>query len=142
MLIVGNSCLLILLVAFHSLFRDYRKALDRWWTTMKYLKEAQQEIKRLRKQIDQDGEQWKKLMSEARCFECGGSTLFESCGFCGNDLCPMCFECGGGFCSAKHTQEQMDDYEDMLFGAPDAERLAQRKARNELQAIGVLPNPL
>ena len=30
-----------------------------------------------------------------RCL-CGRETIGEQCGFCGQDLCPMCFECTGG----------------------------------------------
>lgn len=43
------------------------------------------------------------------CADCNRETAGETCGACGNDLCPMCFECGGGFCGKEHTQEQWDD---------------------------------
>lgn len=77
---------------------------------------------------------------ELRCVECGGTTIGEACGFCGNDLCPGCFECGGGFCSKPHTQQMIDDYEDAVTGGPDEETLKRRKARYELKAIGILPS--
>lgn len=79
------------------------------------------------------------------CHECFHETAGESCGFCGNSLCPACFEMGGGFCSAKHTQEQIDAYEDEAYPPANAEeaeqRRRQRKARNELQELGILPKP-
>lgn len=75
------------------------------------------------------------------CVECGGETIGESCGFCGNDLCPACYEMGGGFCSKGHTYEQICDYEDALLGPPDAQKLAQRQAHRELVAAGILKGP-
>ena len=75
---------------------------------------------------------------EKRCFECDGETIGEQCGFCGNELCPMCFECGGGFCSGQHTQQQIDDYEDSVYGPPDDQKKAARKARDELKVLGIL----
>lgn len=75
------------------------------------------------------------------CHECGAGTIGEECGFCGNDLCPSCFGMGAGFCSERHTQEQIDDYEDRLMGPPDEAKIKARKARNELQVLGILPKP-
>lgn len=69
---------------------------------------------------------------------CGQPSIGEQCGFCGQDLCPDCFSSGGGFCSGKHTQEQIDAYEDELMGPPSPERIAQRKAIDELKALGIL----
>lgn len=77
------------------------------------------------------------------CHECNGETIGESCGFCGNDLCPACFESGGGFCSAKHTQQQVDDYEDIVNPPANEgealERKRRRLARDELVHMGILP---
>ena len=79
------------------------------------------------------------------CHECNHETIGEQCGFCGNELCPSCFSAGGGFCSAKHTQDQIDAYEDDVYPPANEEerqqRLRQRQARNELQALGILPKP-
>lgn len=79
------------------------------------------------------------------CYECHHETIGEQCGFCGNELCPACFEMGGGFCSAKHTQEQIDAYEDEVYPPANEEekqqRQRQRQARNELQELGILPKP-
>lgn len=86
-----------------------------------------------------------RLADQRICHECNRETAGETCGFCGNDLCPMCFECGGGFCSDKHTQEQIDAYEDEVYPPANfneaCERKRQRQARNELQALGILPKP-
>lgn len=74
------------------------------------------------------------------CFECGRETIGESCGFCGNDLCPACFEMGGGFCSGTHSQQMIYDYEDSLLGPEgQAERDRKRKAHQELVNLGILP---
>lgn len=77
------------------------------------------------------------------CYECNHETVGEQCGFCGTDLCPHCFSAGGGFCSAKHTQEQIDEYEDNLYPPSNEEerqqRMKQRKARDELKSLGILP---
>lgn len=88
-----------------------------------------------------EGADYSEPFGNKACRECGNGTVGEQCGFCGNDLCPACFEMGAGFCSEKHTQEQIDDYEDSLMGPPDAEKLAQRARRNEMQALGILPKP-
>ena len=75
-----------------------------------------------------------------RFCKCGAKTIGEQCGFCGEDLCPSCFSAGGGFCGANHTQEQIDAYEDDLLGPEgQADRDAQRKRRDELKALGILP---
>lgn len=82
-------------------------------------------------------------MPEKYCNECHRETIGEVCGFCGNDLCPMCFECGGGFCSATHTQDQIDAYEDENYPPVNEqekqERARSRKARDELRRLGILP---
>lgn len=82
---------------------------------------------------------------ERVCHHCHSPTAGESCGFCGNDLCPACFEMGGGFCHEKHTQEQIDAYEDEVYPPANAreawERKRRRQARNELQALGILERP-
>ena len=57
---------------------------------------------------------------------------------CGAALCPACFEMGAGFCSATHSQGEIDAYEDWLLGPPDAEKMASRKARDELRSLGIL----
>lgn len=79
------------------------------------------------------------------CFHCHRETAGEQCGFCGNDLCPMCWEMGAGFCGEKHTQQQIDDYEDEVNPPTNfnekCERERRRQARNELQALGILPKP-
>lgn len=79
------------------------------------------------------------------CVECNGGTIGETCGFCGNDLCPACFDSGGGFCSARHRQSEIDAYEDAMFppATPEAKqsRERHRNARRELQAAGILPTP-
>ena len=88
-----------------------------------------------------DYDEWKHDIR--LCHECGHETVCgECCGFCGNDLCPHCFSAGGGFCSAKHTQEQIDDYEDQVYPPANEEerqqRMRQRKARDELNQLGIL----
>src|SRR5579864_7024005 len=79
------------------------------------------------------------------CFCCHHETAGESCGFCGNDLCPDCFGMGGGFCNGPHTQEQIDAYEDEMYPPANEDereqRERQRKARKELQEVGILPKP-
>jgi len=81
--------------------------------------------------------------SDPRCRECGQETVGESCGFCGNDLCPMCFECGAGFCSATHTQEQIDAYEDAAYPPANEQEAQSRKrhraARDDLKRLWILP---
>lgn len=76
------------------------------------------------------------------CHHCHLPTVGETCGFCGNDLCPACFEMGGGFCGETHTQEQIDAYEDEVYPPANAEEAAQRKrkreVRKELKRLGVL----
>ena len=83
--------------------------------------------------------------NERICHRCKQATIGEQCGFCGNHLCPSCFSMGGGFCHEKHTQEQIDAYEDAVMpcqtAEEEAERKRQRQARNELQALGILPKP-
>lgn len=71
----------------------------------------------------------------ARCHCCGGSTIGESCGFCGNDLCPDCFEMGGGFCDAKHTDEQIAEYAKTVYGEDITES---QKRVKELKDRGIL----
>lgn len=75
------------------------------------------------------------------CSHCKQPTCGEWCGFCGVDLCPFCFSAGGGFCGGRHTQSQIDAYEDVVMGPPSADKLRHRQARNELQAMGILPKP-
>jgi hypothetical protein len=74
------------------------------------------------------------------CSVCHSPTAFEYCGFCGNDLCPACYETGGGFCSGRHTQEQIDEYELSIHPPELHEEIKrQHKARNELRLLGILP---
>lgn len=77
------------------------------------------------------------------CFHCHQPTVGEQYGFCGNDLCPACFEMGGGFCHVEHPQHQIDAYEDETYPPANEEerreRFEQRKHRDELKALGVLP---
>lgn len=72
------------------------------------------------------------------CHECHRETAMEVCGFCGNDLCPACFEMGAGFCSANHTQDQVDDYEHEVYGTSRDELGRRRQIRNELKGFGIL----
>jgi hypothetical protein len=92
-----------------------------------------------------DGADYSAPFGNKVCHHCGEGTVGEQCGFCGNDLCPACFEMGAGFCHNKHTQEQIDAYEDAIMppqtSEEAAERQRQRTARNELQAMGILPKP-
>ena len=85
-----------------------------------------------------DGADYSEPFGGRRCVQCNGPTVGEKCGFCGDDLCPACFEMGGGFCGGKHTQEQIDAYEDEMMGPPTVEVIARRKARDELKAMGIL----
>lgn len=71
---------------------------------------------------------------EVRCVCCGHTTAFESCGFCGNALCPACFEMCGGFCDGPHTQEQIDAYAREVYG----ETKRSQDVRNELREKGIL----
>lgn len=76
------------------------------------------------------------------CFHCHRETAGESCGFCGNDLCPSCWEMGGGFCSVDHTQEQIDAYGDEAYPPANEserrERIAARERRDWMKKVGVL----
>lgn len=64
---------------------------------------------------DQYEERSERYIDPILC-ACDEPTAGESCGFCGEPLCPACFEMGGGFCNKQHSQAEMEAYaEDMGF---------------------------